>query len=214
MSSAPEAPELDEESRHEKNDAPDPRTSSAEEFAEIEVSQCQADNRHGNQCGRDSIPGTYFCPLHLPEHADDTELLKQDGIIHADDLTEEVDGVIVATTDTTNLRYRLEASDDAILHPIDDGESVTMLYQELAAKYKQGEIYCPEWSPTGFCQTLEELADTGRTNYTADARDPIEAGTTRGELQTDGGLPESELTTEGVVDPIPVPAEETGGESA
>ncbi|WP_435349017.1 hypothetical protein [Haloarchaeobius sp. HRN-SO-5] len=73
MSSAGPAPESDEESRRENSDAPDPRHTTAEEFAEVDVRRCQADNRNGRQCGRDSIPGTFYCPFHLPDHVDETD---------------------------------------------------------------------------------------------------------------------------------------------
>ncbi|WP_435318495.1 hypothetical protein [Haloarchaeobius sp. TZWSO28] len=190
MSSPEHAPESTEVSRHKNAGAPDPRKAPAEVFAEIDRDKCQYPNRKGRKCGNDSIPGTLYCPDHIGQALEDAELREDDGIIHATD----IDGTVLATTDRTNLRFELEVGDDAILHPVDGGDSVTMTWHELAIRRKFGEIYLPDGCDSAnFGDAVSALANgTGSTNYSADARDPIEAETDRGELRADGGTPESE----------------------
>ncbi|WP_435358465.1 DUF7389 domain-containing protein [Haloarchaeobius sp. DFWS5] len=174
MSSANAAPESDEESRHEKTGAPEPRKVATEKLAK---DQCIFPNSDDDRCKNDSIPGMLVCPDHAGM------ALEAAG---SDDETPDIDGVVLATTGATNLRYRLEADDDAILHPVDDdGQPVSMTWHELACVYNSGEMYIPDRSDvSNFGRAVSSLATT---NYAADARDPIEAETDRGEVRTDGG---------------------------
>ncbi|WP_435364554.1 helix-turn-helix transcriptional regulator [Haloarchaeobius sp. DYHT-AS-18] len=106
------------------------------------------------------------------------------------DLREEIDGITVATTDRTSLRFQLHADAKPALHPLDhDGRPRTLSWHELSCRYQTGELYLPEESPcVPFGSTTEVLAAL------ADDGDGAEVMKDHGILIADGGTTWADLT--------------------
>jgi len=65
MSNPAPAPSPGDDTQPQNSNAPDPRHAPAEEFAAIDVRQCQAENCQGEQCGNPTVPGQFFCAVHF-----------------------------------------------------------------------------------------------------------------------------------------------------
>jgi len=140
MSSAGPAPKSEENSEEQETD---------------ECATCDDDDRHGNPCTRPAIPGANYCTEHIGNAVDeDAEVLKEDGIILADDLT----GKIVADTDS-GARFELDVGDDIRLEPVEDDDTRHLTATELHRGLSCGDYYEPR--NQDIAETVAMLADDG-----------------------------------------------------